>query len=103
MTDGLYIMEHHDEMVRMRYDGVYKLCWCAAHNELSREEKPIEYKRRLRQLLRTPTPLQNDTGVIFALALLEILLDQLGKTNFVAQRSGSVDGVSYVLMAGDNE
>ena len=89
VTDGLYnIMEHHDEMMRMRDDGVYKQCWCAAHNELPREEKPIDYKHWLRQLLRTPTPLQNDTGVIFALAMLEILLGQLGKTNFVAQRSG---------------
>ena len=82
--------------------GTYVQCSCVAHQQLT-EDKPRDYKRRLRQLLRTTIPLHSDTGILFAQALLELILDQLGKTNFVVQKSGSLDSVSYMLWAEDTE
>ena len=101
-SDGLCIHEHLEEMMRRWKDGVYSLCGCIAHAELALE-KPDAYKRHLRQLIRMQTPLHNDTGILFSVALLELLMGALGKSNFVAQRSGLVDSVSYVLMADDSE
>ena len=101
-SDGLCIHEHLEEMMRRWKDGVYSQCTCIAHAELALE-KPDAYKRHLRQLIRTQTPLHNDTGILFSVTLLELLMGALGKSNFVAQRSGLVDSVSYVLMADDSE
>ena len=74
--------------------GKYLQCRCIVHKQLT-EERGTEYKRRLRQLLRTP--LYSDTGILFAQAVLELILAHLGKKNFVVQKSGSLDGVNYVL------
>ena len=101
-SDGLCIHEHLEEMMRRWKDGVYSQCTCIAHAELALE-KPDAYKRHLCQLIRTQTPLHNDTGILFSVTLLELLMGALGKSNFVAQRSGLVDSVSYVLMADDSQ
>lgn len=102
-TDGLYLEEKLEGMMTMWKQNVYQQCNCVAHKELLLEGKPPIYKRHIRQLLRTSTPLQNDTGILFAVSFLELLLTHLGKSNFVAQRSGVQDGVSYVLLANEEE
>ena len=83
----------------MSWTVKYEQCGCVAHQELQKAGNH-EYKRQLRQLLQTMAPLQN---IAFAVALVHILLGHLGRTDFVAQRSGFMDGVSYVLMYDDTE
>lgn len=89
-------------MVEAKERGIYMQCTCIAHQQLALDHS-LNYKRGLRQLLRTAQPLQNDTGLHFAQALLDILFDHLGKPNFVVQKSGSLDGVNYVLWSNDTE
>ena len=50
-TDGLYLQQHLDEMVRMNKRGEYKQCECIAHAELTREKKLVDYKHWICQLL----------------------------------------------------
>lgn len=70
-------------MLRMKQRGISEQCECVAHAQLIQEEKPVTYKRHIRQLLRTQTPLQNDTGIMFAIALLELQLVIQIDLNFI--------------------
>ena len=68
-TDGLYLQVHLYSMMSLRFTGgIYKQCDCVTHAELL-QEKTVNCKRHLRQLLQTETSLQDDTGIGFAIAL----------------------------------
>ena len=101
-ADGLYISSTLDHMLEQRDQQGYSMCNCVAHKQLA-EEGTLEYKRHLRQLLRTPHKLQKETGLNFALSFFGIFFYMAGYESFVPQCSGVEDGVSYVLMANSSE
>ena len=99
-TDGLYVGARLGAILRKRNQGLAGQCDCKTQLRLL-EDGEEECKKQLHQLIRTPEVLSKETELLFSQSIIGHMLLLMKMDNFVVQASGSMDGVSYVLLSHD--
>ena len=106
IRDGYYIAEEKEEaLVKFgKYEGKdnsddeIPTCTCIAHQNM--KFFTGRYEEDFCELIRTPENMNNNDGKTFAVALINIILFQTGRTKYVIKptEQGTEYSVSYILI-----
>ena len=103
VSDGFVHKDKEDDLVQKVACGSYEQCNCSAHCKLL-DPSLNEYDRdELEEIIRSPSKLCPATGNAFAVCLLKQLFKAMNLPKLKLKTSGTVDGVSYVLLCNGKE
>ena len=98
-ADGYVHIGKFDELLDAFFsNGECRQCDCVAHKKLLDRDIPEPDLEDIKQMIRTPPILCQATGNNYAVALLRQLFKAMNLSIFRPMSTGSVDGVSYVLL-----
>ena len=103
VSDGFVHRDKEDDLVQKVACGSYEQCNCSAHHKLLDPSLNVYDREELIELIRSPSKLCQTTENAFTVCLLTQLFKAMNLPKLKVKTSGTVDGISYVLLCNGKE